>query len=192
MARCLLNLLTILSLLLCVAVCVVWVRSYSRDTEWWKSEKPGETDFAVSRGGRLYLVRQAAAPARSGDWEADTSEFGDVTLVSRPMNLYLQVFRTYPQPSNRFLGFEWADRRMTTGSNARVWLPAPISVTQRLLAIPFWLPALLLLIAPAAWLTAAFRRRRRRKRLQSGRCPACGYDLRAAADRCPECGTARA
>jgi hypothetical protein len=190
--RRLLNLLTAGSLLLCAAVAVLWVRSYARDGEWWKSEKPGATDFAVSRGGRLYLVRQAATPVRSDDWEADTSEFGDVTLRSRPMQLELQVFRTYPQLPSRLLGFEWADRRMTIGSNARVWLPAPISVTQRLLAIPFWLPTLLLLLAPAAWLTAAYRRRRRRKRLQSGQCPGCGYDLRGTPGRCPECGSARA
>ena len=34
-----------------------------------------------------------------------------------------------------------------------------------------------------------FRARRVTTRLRQGLCPACGYDLRAASDRCPECGS---
>jgi hypothetical protein len=40
-------------------------------------------------------------------------------------------------------------------------------------------------IAPALWLKKSLRQSRR---FSSGLCPACGYDLRATPDRCPECG----
>ena len=54
------------------------------------------------------------------------------------------------------------------------------------LAIPHWL--MLLISAPIpAW--RFLQARRDRKRLRSGLCVRCGYDLRASPDRCPECGT---
>jgi hypothetical protein len=53
------------------------------------------------------------------------------------------------------------------------------------LGMPIWLAILISLMPAAFWAERGFRRAMRRRH---GRCRACGYDLRATADRCPECG----
>jgi hypothetical protein len=57
------------------------------------------------------------------------------------------------------------------------------------LRIPYWPLVSVFSILPFAWLR---RKRRHRWLTRRGLCPACGYDLRATRDRCPECGTAAA
>ena len=60
------------------------------------------------------------------------------------------------------------------------------------------LPSFTLVEVPTGFVLAASatplalmagRRWRDRRRRRAGRCPACGYDLRASPARCPECGT---
>jgi hypothetical protein len=54
----------------------------------------------------------------------------------------------------------------------------------RIVVVSTCVPSLAL-AASAAWLT----RRHVRGHRPPGLCPACGYDLRATPDRCPECGS---
>jgi hypothetical protein len=57
------------------------------------------------------------------------------------------------------------------------------------LALPNWLLLLLTAGLPAWWLRQARGRHLRKRRMKLGLCLACGYDLRASKERCPECGT---
>ena len=72
------------------------------------------------------------------------------------------------------------------GLDASVWTSHRPG--QSIYSFDFWLPGWLLLIPLCV---IAWRVRRgivRRRRFKLGQCVACGYDLRASAGRCPECG----
>jgi hypothetical protein len=171
---------TLVSLLPCLAVAGVWVRSYSiRDWVRFQSVHGGAA-FSRERGellsypGVLYLalyrtqygadatpgLRERLAAGDGVDWN---------TLDARPWD---------PQFAGRArrMGFMY-DR-------SRPNIPgAPLTMT--VLAAPMWALMLVTALAPAAGVVRLLRRRRRRHR---GMCPSCGYDLRASPERCPECG----
>ena len=55
------------------------------------------------------------------------------------------------------------------------------------LRFPYWFLSTATAVLPLAWGVRALRARRGRR---EGLCRRCGYDLRASAGRCPECGSA--
>ncbi len=67
--------------------------------------------------------------------------------------------------------------------------PRPFPVSGGwLLVVSLWVPMLAFAVPPGVWVYGHLRRRRRRRRTKLNLCEACGYDLRASPERCPECG----
>jgi hypothetical protein len=163
----LLNFLTLTSLLLCGAVLVLWVRSYRACDA---------------------LVR----PARAGDRLCVTSEFGVLVLEwEGPLRgAVLPGWEYFQSPLPRrwpvrtgMMGFETYRGRVTH------FVRLPPS-TLKGVVVPHWAVALALAALPARWVLRLSRARLARRRRDAGLCRACGYDLRATADKCPECGHA--
>ena len=175
MRRRLLNLLTALSLLLCVVVAALWVRSF------WRSDGvqhggPAETSWGSETGT---LVFSRSYPGESGIGSTAGWEFNSYPVEPREDSPFIngQQFRY------RAFGFEIASylpARGTVaanGANMRFWY----------VYVPHWFAVAVLALPPSLGL---WRRWRRRRKIGAGLCPACGYDLRATPDQCPECGAA--
>jgi hypothetical protein len=165
--RRLLNLLTALSLLLCVAVCVLWVGSHR-----------GGATVTWAGGGRWCFVTVYPGYVIAGDVPDPSGSGGGLRSLPRAVEMNVSWPRTTRSYSVAGVGY-------TTS-------PIPGGGADRYLAVPFWLLVTLPAPLPAVWAAASARRRLRVRiaahRSGLGRCASCGYDLRATPERCPECG----
>jgi hypothetical protein len=164
------TLLSAVSLLLCVATVGVWVRSklleHQDEIVVARVQTGGEV---TSAGGKVYL-RHIRSP--SPWWEAEPMTYRhEKGVVSLRPAATMQL---------EALGFAYSHRNGQTS-----WSAAPFVETW--IVIPLLPLALVSAALPSAWLIRRVRQRRTRR---PGLCPACGYDLRATPERCPECGTA--
>jgi hypothetical protein len=167
MTRRVLNLPTALSLLLCAAVCVLWVRSseHTAGFEWWSAGTRGfefRVHGAYARGGAAgFYVGDYPAGLTGGTYELMYHR-SRIEQPWRPPPGTLGFAAVRSDPVGRATAVRWHELR-----------------------VPCWF---LLLVAgsPAAWQA---RRVVSRLRRRTGLCPRCGYDLRATPERCPECGT---
>src|SRR5688572_7380120 len=157
MTRRLLNLLTALSLLLCLAAAALLI-----------SSGPMRRFDEVTWTGTKYHLNIQSGGARLG------VEFGwaDVPEKPRPLTWsrepHIDGFAQAYEPNATVLGLGWRSVR-----RYRPMLGG--TVTSSLLLVPYWQPCVLGAILPA-WRVAARLANRRRRR--AGRCPSCGYDLR--------------
>jgi hypothetical protein len=79
------------------------------------------------------------------------------------------------------------DAPQTTSLCARLGFEKYDAPGGGIVTAPIWAIVLVAALLPFASVVSLVRRRRARRK---GLCPACGYDLRATRDRCPECGAA--
>ena len=163
LARHLFTLCSAVSVLLCVAVCVLWVRSqFAPATVSWNAS--GRNVFAAVNDG--YILVGVGGPA-----------YGPLGAVKyRPVAAERGLFNPHTVVS--FAGAEYAAARS-----------ARTGRTEWGFAVRYWvlgggLAALSVVLLAPGW------RHRRWVRNHPGHCLACGYDLRASPDRCPECGAA--
>jgi hypothetical protein len=170
MTRRLLNLLTALSLLLCAAVCLLWVRSYST-SQFVGWSDPFRFLGALSMHG-LLRFEHGTYPNDEQGW----SHVSYPTPASEP-GLWGEV---------RALDRRGGWLRRLGIASARTSYHADGKQVWRALYVPHWLLAAPLLLAPLERLRRTLRSRRRRR---AGLCAHCGYDLRVTPGRCPECGT---
>lgn len=163
--RRLFTILAALSLLLFLAVVVMWVRSH-----WVRENIHSATQWHA--GGETRCV-----------YISYSSEHGSCTM--------LITADTLPGTSWAAFAPTWDYSSMpATGSPSHIlWLP----IVHRLnasqgswweIALDYWSLCVLLAILPAGWLVGRYRSSRRKTHC----CRSCGYDLRATPERCPECG----
>ena len=182
LTRRLLNLLTALSLVLCVTVCVLWVRSYwvADELQWTRVDNVGRAHyrwyaFVTSGRGGLALCR-----------DAEVSDVASITAREAALSTGVCQWRGWRRgPAYDYPGPAFSTRPLTSSFHF-AWETSPATVLRELI-VPYWAIALSAAAVPAIRLALRLRERRRRR---PGFCPKCGYDLRATPGRCPECGTA--
>ena len=153
--------MSVVSLLLFVAVVVLWVRSY------------------VSPGG-LGVIPLPDEGERTSGFSAVRGELRWVTFrgMSQDENRAASGWRR-----------DWV--LVTAGEVGAVSPAQPVEgvfLRRRWVAVRFWALALLLALVTAATARGTIRRVVGDRRRRRGLCPVCGYDVRATPRRCPECG----
>ena len=169
MKRTLLFLLTLISVPLAALAASAWVRSHRVADRWiGTTEAMRYVDLTAAGGG--VELRVARRYAWRTPFEGHTSD------TYRPeVGPWYALGFDAKRDVIRFVGLDTGGPR---------WPDAPYWMVR----VPYWFVTLLFL-APAtrlAWVHRRASRARSRRRL--GLCQQCGYDLRASAVRCPECG----
>jgi hypothetical protein len=159
------SLVDAVSLLLCAATVVLWVRSYDHADYFWYGDAMKETGLISSEGSLLFYRESVLGSYRL----RGSSGFGSAHLAPADPDRFDPARAWFSLPGFALLG----------GANGRTEATG--------FALCAWLLSTLLALLPIRWLTVTLRKPRAKAAFS--RCPNCGYDLRATRERCPECGS---
>jgi hypothetical protein len=187
------NLLVILSLLLCIASFVFCKRSFGYiDDAAWLQTKGG--DFAFVATARCNLIISAGT--------ADPTDFSMDWLPGFFVHTFDMRPPTWNNPYYRDFGEQWGGTLLSHLGLVSVMVNGPAAANNQgqvgyyegspqshVIYLPLWLLGILFGIGPIKFAVQKYRHACRTSRAAKGHCPKCGYDLRATPDRCPECGT---
>ncbi|HEX3358737.1 MAG TPA: hypothetical protein VHS31_17305 [Tepidisphaeraceae bacterium] len=175
--RRLFTFLAILSLLLCLATLVLWVRSY------WQRDVFKHGDSTASNTDIYELVSSSGELDISADHNGSTE-----SRVSYPLGMSASAIRSSQMNTLSTLQKQVQSKSYWfAGFGYNRW-EIPSLFANHTIHLPHWFPALLFAIFPALRLRYILRTRRALHRNRAGLCLHCGYDLRATPDCCPECG----
>ncbi|MDB5330124.1 MAG: hypothetical protein JWP03_1275 [Phycisphaerales bacterium] len=187
----------ILSSVLCLVTVAMWARSYISN-DWWPAWLQGNGMQLHVWRGRAFLIwfhdpgypRDSFVDVLLMDGRATRDD--DTTHPNPAQEAFVERMRKCPEGCrlvSEQIAFE-ADPTWGWGSlRPSLYRYNWRSRSAGMISIPFWL---LLMVAAGPLWWERLKSRARARRTRSGRCPACGYDLRATPDQCPECGTTRA
>jgi hypothetical protein len=210
-AGCILNAFTILSLLLCVATVGLWVRSYYHKDVLVRAIQDGYLLHFVGsndhRSGEWYVAWARQWPGPPVFWHGGAFDF-NMPAINYHLSRASEISHRWP------LGFESGsyDERVLFRTRGPVATRAEVeeAIAQRFFGLlggrtadmpgkwlrgPYWALVVATALLPVtrgtrrAWRMLGGTMRAHRRLTRHGLCPACGYDLRATPDRCPECGT---
>lgn len=180
MRQAICRILRVLSIVACVAIVVLWVRSY------WVGEN---VSYHTVAGDRCSVT--AGRGTFMAEFQSNVVYFA---ANDRPVPGL--AYRDRGAPSD-FGALQWQTATqwraagfglvINRGSGVRrsEWAMRPGGWQNTVVLIPFWT---LLVGAAVPIVTSAIAFLRQRRGSESPRCAGCGYDIRATPDRCPECG----